>query len=240
MVRIICGETEVNKLRAMPLSNNTVKRRIEAATQENMLVERLKNTDAFELQVDLSTEDLPAYEMDCKKTEFVDFLCDQNKTCILAHAIDIFAQLHELIAGLHGKNTNTFQLSDQITAFVKKGHWFAQWGWLLRKQANQLLRGFLRTVRVLLHLICRGTKGAADRAVVARACDLRDTALLVGEAQGTCEAAVALLISTMNSANRESLATEEESSDSMSSNGNASSCLPTSSVALMDNMPSCC
>ncbi|MGH0127157.1 UNVERIFIED_CONTAM: hypothetical protein FKN15_055997 [Acipenser sinensis] len=284
----MCGEAEANKLKAIPLSNNTVKRRIEAiaANQENTLVERLKNTDAYALQVDMSTEgrdahflcfvryiwegailedilfclplpghetaqeifnvlhgylkdnyipfdrmvgfctdgapsvaghraglralvkiiapsaawthcmihreqlaakdlstelgevlqqvtcivnyikahplrarlfaklcedmgsdhnlllfhtevrwlsrgrilerffklkeELLAYAIVCKKTEFSNVLSEQTKMCLLAYVTDIFGKLNELNTGMQGKNTNIFQLSDRITAFMKK------------------------------------------------------------------------------------------------------------------------
>ncbi|CAM4403762.1 unnamed protein product [Caretta caretta] len=61
--KIMGGETKANKFKAIQLSNNTVKRGIEviAADQKCTLVEHLKNTDAFTLQVDVSTESRDAH-----------------------------------------------------------------------------------------------------------------------------------------------------------------------------------
>lgn len=39
---------------------------------------------------------------------------------LLAYVTDIFGKLNELNTGMQGKNTNIFQLSDRITAFMKK------------------------------------------------------------------------------------------------------------------------
>uniref|UniRef100_H3B3H2 Uncharacterized protein n=1 Tax=Latimeria chalumnae TaxID=7897 RepID=H3B3H2_LATCH len=233
MVRIICGETEANKMKDIPLSNNTVKQRIDAidADQENTL-EHLQKTEAFALQVDVSTEGrdahflayvhiwkndivenilfclpLPSHEMaqgmfevlqsymqekniswdrlvgfctdgapsvagyktglrtlvkkvaasavwtymihkkqrasgdmsselsdvlqhvvsiinlyatDWKKTEFVDFLCDEQKMCLLAYLTDIFKKLNKQNASLQGRNTHILPLIDRISGFMKK------------------------------------------------------------------------------------------------------------------------
>lgn len=54
----MCREAEANKLKSIPLSNNTKRCRIEAIAgdQETMLVECLKTTPAFALQIYVSTE----------------------------------------------------------------------------------------------------------------------------------------------------------------------------------------
>ncbi|MGH0136937.1 UNVERIFIED_CONTAM: hypothetical protein FKN15_006870 [Acipenser sinensis] len=62
----------------------------------------------------------------------------------------------------------------------------------------------------------------------------------MAEGQGTCKTAVALLINSRSSADSESLTTGDVLFDSTSSDGNASSCSPTSSEAAIDSMSSCC
>lgn len=54
----MCGEEEAQKLKTIPLSDNTVKRRIDAiaADQESTLTEKLRNSPAYALQMDGSTE----------------------------------------------------------------------------------------------------------------------------------------------------------------------------------------
>ena len=58
MVRIMFGENEAQKLNKIPLSDNTVKRRVDAigANQEETLVHHLRNTEAYALQADVNTE----------------------------------------------------------------------------------------------------------------------------------------------------------------------------------------
>ena len=53
------GENEAQKLKKIPLSDNTVKRRVDAigANQEETLVHHLRNTEAYALQADVSTEE---------------------------------------------------------------------------------------------------------------------------------------------------------------------------------------
>lgn len=58
MVTNVCGATQAQKLKKIPLSNDTVKRRIVsiAEAQEDNLLSRLRQTEAFALQTDVSTE----------------------------------------------------------------------------------------------------------------------------------------------------------------------------------------
>lgn len=68
--------------------------------------------------------ELLAFSMDVKKNDFVDFLCDQQKMCLLAYATDIFRKLNELNTSMQGKNKNVMQMSDRIDGFrAKITHW---------------------------------------------------------------------------------------------------------------------
>lgn len=69
--------------------------------------------------------ELLAFFMDVKKTDFVDFLCDQQKMCLLAYVTDIFGKLNELNTSMQGKNKNVMQMSDRIDGFRGK---LAYWG----------------------------------------------------------------------------------------------------------------
>ena len=69
---------------------------------------------------------LLAFSMDVKKTDFVDFLCDQQKMCLLAYVTDIFGKLNELNTSMQGKNKNIMQMSDRIDGFRGKlAYWRA-------------------------------------------------------------------------------------------------------------------
>lgn len=50
----------------------------------------------------------------------MDFLCDQQKMCLLAYATDIFGKLNELNTSMQGKNKNVMQMSDCIDGFRAK------------------------------------------------------------------------------------------------------------------------
>ena len=65
MVKTMCGEGEAQKLKTIPLSDNTVKRRIDAIAndQERTLTERLRNSPAYALQMDVSTEGKNAHAL---------------------------------------------------------------------------------------------------------------------------------------------------------------------------------
>ena len=54
-----------------------------------------------------------AFSMDVKKTDFVDFLCDQQKMCLLAYVTDIFGKLNKL-------NTSMREKIDRIDGFRGK------------------------------------------------------------------------------------------------------------------------
>lgn len=63
MVTNVCGAAQAQKLKKIPLSNDTVKRRIVsiADAQEDNLLSRLRQTEAFALQTDASTEGRTAH-----------------------------------------------------------------------------------------------------------------------------------------------------------------------------------
>ena len=73
MAKAMYGEEEAKKLKVIPLSDNTVKRRIDAiaADQESTLVEKLRNSPACALQMDVSTEGKNAHAL-----TFVRFLAE--------------------------------------------------------------------------------------------------------------------------------------------------------------------
>ncbi|XP_029447997.1 zinc finger BED domain-containing protein 5-like [Rhinatrema bivittatum] len=65
-------------------------------------------------------DQLLAFAVDFAKTEFIDFMCDDQKMCHLAYIADILGKLRELNASVQGKNTSIIQLSNRITAFMEK------------------------------------------------------------------------------------------------------------------------
>lgn len=50
----------------------------------------------------------------------VNFLCDQQKMCLLAYVTDIFGILNKLNTSMQGKNKNVMQMSDRIDGFRGK------------------------------------------------------------------------------------------------------------------------
>lgn len=56
MVKTMCGEEEAQKPKTIPLSDNSEKKGTIATDQESTLTERLRNSLAYALQMDVSTE----------------------------------------------------------------------------------------------------------------------------------------------------------------------------------------
>ncbi|KAJ3588490.1 hypothetical protein NHX12_012082 [Muraenolepis orangiensis] len=65
-------------------------------------------------------DELLAFFTDVKKPELVDFLCDQNKMCLLAYITDIFGKLNDLNMSMQGRNKHIMQMSDRINGFRGK------------------------------------------------------------------------------------------------------------------------
>ena len=63
MVKHVCGPSQAQELKGIPLSNDTVKRRITSisASLEYNLLSRLRQTEAFALLTDVSTEGQAAH-----------------------------------------------------------------------------------------------------------------------------------------------------------------------------------
>lgn len=64
--------------------------------------------------------ELLAFSMHVKQTEFVDFLCDQQKLCFLLYVTDIFGKLNDPNISMQGENHNIIQMSDYIDGFRRK------------------------------------------------------------------------------------------------------------------------
>ena len=58
MIRIVCGKKEASKLNMVPLSNDTIQRRIvEMSIDINeQLIDRIKNSGQFSMQLDETTD----------------------------------------------------------------------------------------------------------------------------------------------------------------------------------------
>ena len=105
MVKHVIGEAEAAKLSAVPLSNKTVKRRIDliAEDQEQTIIDRLRNTEAFALQADSSTEGQYAYLLVFVRYIWHDTIEEEFLFCHSMHGretgADIFQEICHFIEG---------------------------------------------------------------------------------------------------------------------------------------------
>ena len=129
IVSCILGEAAAKKLDVVPLSNNTVSRRIHdlASQVKTILIKRIKQSKHFAIQLD---------ELWLMK---------------LAYLADIFGKLNELNSSLQGRNITPFVVADKINATIKKLRFMLSDVEQLKVTAFQSLQTFLTENELRLH-----------------------------------------------------------------------------------------
>ena len=106
MTRILCGKEVADKLKAIPLSNGTVKRRITAISdsQEDKLIARLKVTDSFALQADVSTEGQTAHLLTYVRYAWDEDILEDFLFCITLPERETADAMFEVLSDYFDKN----------------------------------------------------------------------------------------------------------------------------------------